>query len=659
MARKRQRKLSKKEVKAQKKEDVKRSSEFLNTENDAQTEKVTAKSVDARPVEVSKVITVRVFSEKLGIPVTRVIAELMKNGVIASINESIDYETASIIGDELGYEIIPQKASEEKKIELTEEEKSHLVPRPPVVVVLGHVDHGKTTLLDSIRKTNIAEGESGGITQHIGAYQVRIKTKEQKNRETEEQKNKRTEKLKNKRTEEQRNKKAEKQNNERIITFLDTPGHEAFSAMRAHGANITDIAILVVAADDGVKPQTKEAISHAKAANVPIIIAINKIDKPGADPEKVKRELSDLDLVPEEWGGKTVMIPVSAKTGKNINELLDLILVVADMESLVANPHKPGEGVIIESHMQPGVGPIATVLVNDGEIKSGQIVTAGKTFGKIRFMEDYQGKRIDKAGPSTPIRIAGIHDIPKSGELISVVSDERAAKSKAAHSERKIGRFGLAEISEEAKKGTLKELNLIVRTDVQGSLEAIRNSLENLGGKEVKVNILSEAVGNVSESDVNMALASKALILGFKVLVPPQVRKLADEKEVKISLYDIIYNLIDDISAALSGMLEPEFIEEVTGKLEIIKIFFSSKNSKIAGGKVTSGKLVNGLKAHIYRAEELIGEGKITSLKLEQNPVSEVLKGFECGVGVDTNISLKPKDVIESFQTIEKVKKLK
>jgi translation initiation factor IF-2 len=624
---KKKKKLSKKEEKALKK------TQALNIETDSYNTKNEEKkpqnqNEQKQIIEIPNVITVREFADRLGMSITEIIKELMKNGVMASINESIDFETAAIVGDELGYEIKNQKieANKSEKKELSEAEKKQLKPRPPVVVVMGHVDHGKTTLLDYIRKTNVAAKESGGITQHIGAYQVNWQDKDK---------------------------------NERIITFLDTPGHEAFSAMRAHGANITDIAILVVAADDGVKPQTKEAISHAKAANVPIIVAINKIDKPEADPERVKRELADLDLLPEEWGGKTIMVPISAKNGKNVGDLLDIVLVVADMEELVANPSKNADGVVIESHMQSGIGPIATVLIKNGTIKTGQVVLTGNSYGKIRFMENFQGKRISQAGPSTPVKIAGFKNVPKFGELLQIVEDERTARNIIAKHDLRTVKFGLKEISEEAKKGNLQELNLILKADMQGSLEAIKTSLESLGDSGIKVKILSSGIGDVTESDVNMAVASKAIIVGFKVIIPKDVKKLAEDKNIKISIYDIIYNLIDDISAALQGMLEPEITEEIVGKFEAIKVFYANKNNKIVGGKVIDGKLVNGLKVHLYHSGEKSGEGKIVSLKLEQKESEEVLKGFECGVGIDTTSNIKPGDVIEAYQTIEILRKIK
>ena len=629
MARRKVRKLSKKESKAAKKSHIFDSNQQqtnYNTSNQTSGSSIETPKLEKILLELPKILTVREFAEKLGLPVIKVIPELMKNGIMASINESIDFDTAVIVGDELGFDIKPQKEEKKAVKNITEEEKKHLLPRPPVVVIMGHVDHGKTTLLDAIRSTNVVESESGGITQHIGAYQVKWKSKDGKISP---------------------------------ITFLDTPGHEAFSAMRAHGANITDIAILVVAADDGVKPQTKEAISHAKAANVPIIVAINKIDKPGADIEKVKRELADLDLLPEEWGGKTIMVPVSAKQNKGIDGLLDMVLVSAEMENLQANPDINAEGVVIESHMQAGVGPIATILIQEGTLKVGQIVLIGSLSGKIRLMENYLGKRVKEAGPSMPVQIAGLKGVSDFGSNVTVVSDERMAREIISHKNPNHRVLGLVQIAEQAKLGKLKELNLIIRADVQGSLEAIKNSLNSLGTEDIKVKLISETVGDISESDINMAISSNALVLGFRVNVSNQVNRFAQEKGVKISHYDVIYNLIDDISAAMEGLLEPEIIIEKVGKMEVLKVFYSTRNNKIVGGKVTSGKIEKGLRANIYRGEDMIGEGKITTLKMESNPVDEVLKGFECGVGIDIEKSIKPGDIIEPYKTEEIVKKLK
>lgn len=584
----------------------------------------TAKREDLKPIEIPQIVTVRDFAALLEIPTSAVITELMKNGVMASINESIDFDTAAIVADELGYEAKRQKEQEKKEKILTTEEKKQLKPRPPVIVIMGHVDHGKTKLLDSIRKTDVVSTESGGITQHIGAYQTTWHGKDKK---------------------------------KNLLTFLDTPGHAAFSAMRAHGANITDIAILVVAADDGVMPQTKEAISHAKAANIPIIVAINKIDKPTADIEKVKRQLSDLDLAPEEWGGKTVMVPISAKDGKNIDKLLDMVILTAQMAELKAINSGFAEGVVIESHMQAGVGPVATILVQKGKLKTGDALVIGQTYGKVRLMEDFRGKRINEALPSTPVKIAGLHDVPGFGNFVQVMPDERQARNAVAVKTIKHKVFGLGEASEEAKEGKLTELNIIIKADMQGSLTAIKTSLESISEGGVQIKIVSDGIGDVNESDINIAISSKAVILGFKIKLPPQVKKFADDKGVKISLYDIIYNLLDDVSAAVKGLIKPEFVEVLIGKLEVLKVFHSTHNRKVIGGKVVDGQMENGAQVHLYHSGEQAGEGKIVSLQKEQNPAETVEKGFECGMAIETTTVVKPTDLVEAYKIEEKLRK--
>lgn len=577
-------------------------------------------------IELPQVITVREFAELVNLPVTEIIKTLMKNGIMASINESVDFDTAALIADELGFTAQAKSASAKSETELTEEEKKKLKPRSPIVVVMGHVDHGKTKLLDAIRKTDIVSTESGGITQHIGAYQTTWKTKEGKNYP---------------------------------ITFLDTPGHEAFSAMRAHGANITDIAILVVAADDGVKPQTKEAISHAKSANVPIIVAINKIDKPEADVERVKRQLADLDLVTEEWGGKTVMVPVSAKDNKNIDKLLDMVILTAELADLKAIFDGPAEGVIIESHMQAGVGPVATALITRGTLKPTDAIIAGNSFGKVRFMEDFRGKRVNEATPSMPVKIAGFNEVPNFGDRFSVVESEKTARNMIAVKSVQYAKYGLAEASEEAKAGKLTVLNVILKADTQGSLGALKTSLQSIGLEDIKIKIVSEAVGDITESDINMALTSKALIVGFKVKANAAVKKFAEEKNVRINLYDIIYNLIDDVSAALQGLIKPEIVEIIVGKLEVLKTFKATKDHKIIGGKVIDGQIEKGLKAHIYHSGEKAAKGKITTLQKEKNQVDVVEQGFECGLGIDTLFTIKPGDIIEAYREEEHLKKIK
>ncbi|EKD56991.1 MAG: hypothetical protein ACD_58C00031G0001 [uncultured bacterium] len=623
-------KVSRKEQKSQKRiQGVRDYEASLIVQNNTPTDDKPVVIKDKKIVELPKIITVREFAETLGLPVTTVIGELMKNGIMASINESIDFETASIVGDELGFEAKLLEEIKEQEKKLTADEIAKLKPRPPVVVVLGHVDHGKTTLLDQIRKADVVSTESGGITQHIGAYQVKLKTKKEKL----------------------------KANEERSITFLDTPGHEAFSAMRAHGANITDIAILVVAADDGVKPQTKEAISHAKAAEIPIIVAINKIDKPGADIERVKRELADQGLNPEEWGGKTVMVPISAKQGEGIDELLELLLVTADLEELKANPDTSANGVVIESHMQAGMGPVATVLVQEGTLRTGDIAVIGDSFGRVRRMEDYQGKIITQAQPSTPVRVAGIKEIVGFGEKMFVVDNEKEANLKVQSRSLRLKKLGLYEFSEKVKSGELEQFNIVIKADVQGSIEAIRTSLNNLSSDKIKVKIIHEAVGDITESDVNLAISSEALVIGFRTKPTIAAKNLAQIKEVKISTYDIIYQLIDDITSALLGLVKPEFIEVSVGKLEVLKVFHSTKDTKIIGGKVVDGKMIKGAMAHHFHSGDKTGDGKITTLQMEQNPVAEVDKGFECGLGFDIASIIKPGDLIEAYEMQEVVSK--
>lgn len=572
------------------------------------------KLLKKQKVEIPKIITVRKFSETLNIPVTVIIKKLMQNGVMANINESIDFDTASIVADEFNYEITPEQDIENK----IENEHKNLETRPPIVVVLGHVDHGKTTLLDAIRKTDIVSSESGGITQHIGAYQVIWKDKKDK---------------------------------KRPITFLDTPGHEAFSAMRAHGANITDIAILVVAADDGVKPQTKEAISHIKAANIPVIVAINKIDKPGADIERVKRELADLSLNPEEWGGETIMVPVSAKKGEGIANLLDMVLLTSDMKELKAEYASLAEGVVIESHMQAGLGPVATVLIQHGSIEKGDVLVIGNNIlAKIRFMEDYLGNRISIATPSMPVRIIGLSDTPSFGSKVKEVDSEREAKNIINIKNTQAKSIGFYHLSEEIKQGKIKILNIILKTDTQGSLEAIKNTLEQLSSDRVKIKIISGAVGPVNENDINLSLAGNALIVSFKVKTNENVKKLANDKKIKIENYDIIYRLIEDVQKLINGLIEPEKVIVIIGKFEALKLFYKTSDKKLVGGKVVDGKMNEGDKVKIYHSGEVVGKGKIESIQIEKNKVITTSKSQECGLLINTHTQIKPGDLVESFK---------
>jgi len=586
-------------------------------------------------INLPEVVPVKMLAEELGIISVEIIKKLMQNGVMASINESIDYDTASIIADEFGFETAKILEDGEQIKNAGVEKKYKMVSRPPIVTIMGHVDHGKTKLLDAIRNTNIIDTESGGITQHIGAYQTKIETSE---------KEKKTEK---------------------IITFLDTPGHEAFSRMRAQGAIITDIIILVVAADEGVKPQTIEAISHAKAAKVPIIVAINKIDKPEADPDRVKRELSEYNLIPEEWGGKTPMIPVSAKTGKNIKELLEMVILTAEVEDLKAPKDAPGQAMIIESKVQPGKGAVATVIVKDGILKTGDVFIYDEEFGKIRFMENWLGARIKQANPADPILVAGFKKAPKVGTMIKVVKDEKTAKeivtgNQKARSAKTIRKTtGLAEFSQDAKEGKAKELKIILRADVKGSLDALKGSLDEISAEDVKVSIATDGVGAITESDVNLAIASHAVILAFRVPIPPAVLKLAETNNIKIQKYEIIYELIDEVTAALEGMLEPEIIETTIGKLEVLKIFRTEKDRGIVGGKVISGKVSPGTKIRVYRNKEQIGEIKTDAVRVAAEKVNQVDKNFECGVSYLGDLRLKVGDVFEFVLVEEKLRTFK
>lgn len=583
-------------------------------------------------ISLPSVVPVKLLAEELSLKPVEVIKKLILSGVMASINESVDFDTAAIIADEFGFDAVEQKDGERSAQE--SDKKLKMAKRPPIVTVMGHIDHGKTKLLDAIRNTNITGTESGGITQHIGAYQVETELEE-------------------------KNKKVKK-----TITFLDTPGHEAFSKMRAHGANITDVVILVVAADEGVKPQTVEAISHAKAAKVPIIVAINKMDKPDADPDKVKRELSEYNLVSEEWGGKTPMVPVSAKTGENIDELLELILLTADMEELKAPIDKPAEAMIIESKILPGKGAVGTAIVQAGVLNTSDIIIYSGDYSKIRFMEDWTGKRIKEANPAEPILIAGFKKPPVVGSIIRVAENEKAAKIisqkfKKEQSAKTIKRAAsLAEVSQEIKSGKVKDLNIILKADTKGSLEAIKSSIEEITGDGVNAKIVADAVGPVSESDVNLAIASYAVILAFRVAVAPNVLKLAESSKIKISKYEIIYELIDDVTAALEGMLEPEIVQTMIGRLRVVKVFKKTKDSGIVGGKVISGKITPGTKIVVKRDDQEIGELKTQVIQVGNEKLSQVDKDTECGVSYLGEVKVKEGDILEFIITEEKVRSL-
>lgn len=590
---------------------------------------------EKKQLTLPSVVPVKLLAEGLNVGATEVIKVLMQNGVLATLNESVDFDTAAIVADEFGFETIAEAEKSEEKIDKDTNLKVKRKPRPPVVTIMGHVDHGKTKLLDAIRQTNIIDTESGGITQHIGAYQTKVKFEDNGKKK------------------------------ERVITFLDTPGHEAFSAMRAHGANITDIVILVVAADEGVKPQTIEAISHARSAKVPIIVAINKIDKPEADPDRVKRELSEHKLIPEEWGGQTPMIPVSAKNHLNIDKLLEVIVLTADIEGLSASYDINAKGMVIESKVQPGKGAVATVIIQEGTLKSGDIIVYSNEYAKVRFLEDWKGKRIKEAYPSDPVLVAGFKKAPKVGSIVKTVPSEKAAKEiteklrKEASAKTITQTSSLKEVSEAAKAGKSKDLNLIIRADVKGSLDAIKGSLQDIASDFIKVKILSDGVGAVTESDVNLAVVSGAVILAFRVPIPPAVLRLAETNKIKISKYDIIYELIDEVTAALEGMLEPEIIETKIGKLKILKVFRREKDRGVVGGKVISGKVTPGTKIIVLRDEEILGELKTDLVQVANEKVNQVESPNECGISFTGNLKLKPDDVLEFILVEEKLRTLK
>lgn len=585
--------------------------------------------VTTAEIRLPEVITVGDYAGALGVPVTKVIGELMRNGVMATINEQIDFDTAAIIGSDLGFSILPELAEEEpepvKRPKLPEGEGTN---RPPVVAVMGHVDHGKTSLLDAIRSSSVAKGEAGGITQHIGAYQVK--------------------------------------RNDRWITFLDTPGHEAFSAIRAHGARMTDVAIIVVAADDGVKPQTKEAIRYAQEAGVQLVIAINKIDKEGADANRVKQELSELELVPEEWGGNTVMVEISARTGQNIDQLLDLVLLVADLQDLRAENEGPAEGVIVESHLETGRGPVATVLVQNGSLAVGDYIVSGDTYAKVRSLDDYRGKRIKAAMPGMPAVAAGFKAVPAFGNRFHVVPTEKDARDASVSSRRqeqvksmlKVKKIGLEELSNAITAGQVNELNVVVKADVQGSLESLLSSLANLRNEEVGIKVVSSGVGDINESDVATAKTAGALMVGFNVGISSNVKQLANREQVKVQIYKVIYELLDDLRDVLSQMLKPEVIETVVARLEVLGVFKTTKTGVICGGKVVSGRIEPKLKLKIVDKSEVVGTGTITNLQKDKQDAKEAFEGEECGMSVATTTPIEVGNTLEFFTTETRARSL-
>lgn len=581
----------------------------------------------AKPViTLPATISVKELAEKLSIGGTDLVRRLMKLGVMASLTQSIDFEVAELVCAELNIEVQPERDLAEQVFAEVVDDPENLVPRPPVVTIMGHVDHGKTTLLDSIRKTKVVATEAGGITQHIGAYQVTYKGKK--------------------------------------ITFLDTPGHEAFTAMRSRGAKVTDIAVLVVAANDGVMPQTVEAINHAKAAGVPIIVAINKIDLPAANPDRVKQELTEHGLIVEEWGGSTIAVPVSALKGQGIDDLLEMILLVAEMEDLKANPNRPARGTVIEAKLDKGRGPVATVLISNGTLRVGDSFVVGCVSGKVRAMVSDTGESLKEAGPSTPVEVLGISDVPAAGDPLVVVENDQVAREVAAIRQEKLreqkmsrtSRVSLEDLYQRIREGDVKELNLIIKADVHGSAEAIRASLEKLSTDEVRVRVIHQAVGAISESDVHLAATTDAIIIGFNVRPEPNARKEAERTGVDIRLYRVIYDLIDDVRAAMSGLLEPEYKEVVLGRAEVRQTFRVPNVGTVAGCYVQEGKITRTADVRVLRDNVVVHEGKISSLKRFKDDVREVSHGYECGIGLERFNDIKEGDVIEAFY-MEKIER--
>ena len=552
-----------------------------------------------------------------------VVKTLIKMGVMASLSDIIDYDTAALVAMELGCKVEKEVVVtiEEKLIDTTEDKEEDLVPRAPVVVVMGHVDHGKTSLLDYIRHANVVSGEAGGITQHIGAYQVEV--------------------------------------NGKPITFLDTPGHEAFTAMRARGAMVTDIAILVVAADDGIMPQTVESINHAKAANIPIIVAINKMDKPEANPERIKQQLTEYELVPEEWGGETIICPISAKTGMGIENLLEMVTLTAEVQELKANPNRAAHGAVIEARLDKGRGPVATLLVQNGTLHQGDIIIAGTAVGRVRAMTDYKGRKVTQAGPSVPVEIIGMGEVPGAGDDFHAVADERMARElvEQRKSERKNATTGsvktkvsLEELFSQIQAGEMKELNLIVKADVQGSAEAVKASLEKLSNEEVRVRVIHCAVGAINESDVMLATTSNAIIVGFNVRPDKNAAETAARNKVDMRMYRVIYDAINEIEAAMKGMLSPKFREVDLGEAEVRQVYKITGVGIVAGCYVTEGKMVRNAQIRLVRDGIVIHEGVMSSLQRFKDSVKEVARGYECGITIEKYQDIKEGDVIEAFQ---------
>ncbi len=577
-------------------------------------------------------IVVRDFADKLGVPVNVVISKLILLGIMANMNQEIDFDTAALIGEELGakinkIEVVDELQNlEDSLFKTDEDDEKDLMPRPPIVTVMGHVDHGKTSLLDAIRDTSVTEQEAGGITQHIGASQVEINGKK--------------------------------------ITFLDTPGHEAFTAMRARGAKVTDIAIIVVAADDGVMPQTVEAINHSKAAGVPIIVAVNKIDKPTANPDKVKQELSEHGVISEEWGGDTIFVPVSAKKRTGIEDLLEMILLVAEVQEFKSNPNRSAKGTIIESKLDKGRGPVATVLIEKGTLKKGDYVLVGSAHGKVRAMFNSKGKRINQAGPSVPVEILGLSETPQAGDILVAMENEKDAKNIAEKRKDKkhlesinvSSKVSLDDLYDRIQKGEVKDLNIIIKADVSGSIEAVKQSLQKLSMEEVKVNSIHGGVGGINENDIMLASASNAIVIGFNVRPSIAAMDLAKQENVDVRTYNIIYNAIEDIQAAVKGMLAPVYKEVIMGRADVRQTFKVPNVGVVAGVYVTSGKITRKSKIRLLRNDIVIHDGQISSLKRFKDDVSELNSGYEGGIGIERYNDIKEGDSMEAY-IMEEIKR--
>jgi len=589
---------------------------------------ITVSKAIKRKIRISDVITVGELAKRMGVKANDLIKELMSQGQMVNINHPLDFESAAILAAEFQYEVENVAFDEEtilaySDLELEKENPELMKTRPPVVTIMGHVDHGKTSLLDAIREANVTEGEAGGITQHIGAYDVDL--------------------------------------DGRKITFLDTPGHEAFTSMRARGAQVTDIVILVVAADDGVMPQTKEALNHSKAAGVPIIVAVNKIDKPGANPDRVKQELADLDLLPEDWGGQTIFVEVSAKERTNLAQLLEMILLQAEVMELKADPEKRAQGTVVEARLDKGRGPVTTVLVQHGTLRVGDPIVAGLHYGRVRSMTDDRGHAVKEAGPSVPVEVTGLSGVPSAGDSFHALEDEKTAKDVVQHRQQKSREAELAKHSKisldqlyaRLQQGEVKELKIIIKADVQGSVEAVSDSLSKLSTDACRLLVTHSGVGGISETDISLAAASDAIVLGFNVRPAPKAASLAELEGVDIRLYSVIYDAVNDIKSAMEGLLEPTLVEEDLGRAEVRETFHVTKVGTVAGCYVVNGKILRNAKARLLRDDVVIWTGKLDSLKRFKEDAKEVATGYECGIGLENYNDVKPGDVIEAFQVKE------